>query len=429
MSANEMTTVGRPANLFQGGPSILDERPVTVPVAGRIRPGIKVLTSAATQHKDAQAIYDRGVSAGKRWSLIERELVDHCGFKKSPLTPKNVPYFTVFRHDFAMPEIAEIIMTHYGEDRGEGTQLYRLPVVFGMDSIQTVMPHKLQAFTRRELKFWSEYDENGQRMCMTHAPVLVDPRSKRPRIPFGGRPKILREDNGGVCDPEKCVEYQSGACKLSGGLLFYVPGVPGAALISLPTTSLYSLKQIREKLLLVSYMRGGRISGTNDGKPFFYLVKRQQEVSMLDRSTGEPKKVKQWIVGLEENIDMTSVMASLEAPALLQAGGEAAAALAGTQGAPALEHTPEPVTAMQPEPESPAEPPPSHEALRKYLRGIAQQVGIDVETLRAWADSKYPNGAWREDDHALSLLIDSIEAIDDDPAILDNILTFRTTDL
>src|SRR5699024_6285332 len=157
--------------------------------------------------------------------------------QKSPLTPRNVPYFTVRRSDFAMPEVADRIMERYSEDRGEGPRLYRFPVLFPVDSWQAILPHRLQTYTRSGLKYWSKYGRDGERYCMTHGEVSVDKRSRRAHRPFGGRPVVLKPDNGGVCNPDKCPEYQSGQCNLTGSLLFVIPGIPGTSAVRLPTNS------------------------------------------------------------------------------------------------------------------------------------------------------------------------------------------------
>ena len=61
---------------INNGPSVLGERQARIPVGGKIRAGIKVLTSNAKKHPDAQAIYDAGVKVGKKWDVIEKELRD-----------------------------------------------------------------------------------------------------------------------------------------------------------------------------------------------------------------------------------------------------------------------------------------------------------------------------------------------------------------
>lgn len=287
------------------GPTVLGERQVRLPTAGKIRPGIKVLTATAAKNPQAQAIYKAGMAAGKPFGAMEAEIRAACDVKW-PLTPKNTAYFTVRPCDFAVPEMAARIMDLYAEDRGEGLHLYRLPVMFAIDSWQAVLPHALKAWSRSELLYWSEYGPNEKRYCKQFAAVPIDPKSKRAHRSFGGRRTTLRAENEGVCDPDKCAEYQAGACKLNGALIFYVPGITGAGAIELPMSSFYALQGMRQQLELMLYMRG-RLRGFE-----FLLTKQQKEVSMIDLETGKPKRVKQWISVLEAPIDVTKLLTAAE---------------------------------------------------------------------------------------------------------------------
>lgn len=307
------------------GGSVLGETQARIPIGGKIRAGIKVLTSTASRHAKAGDIYRTGVLAGKTWDQIEKALKEACGFDKSPLTPRNVPYFTARRADFAVPEMADRIMDLYGEDRGDGLRLYRFPVVLPLETWLGNMPHGLKSFTKSEMAYWSDYGPDGNRYCYTRGKTEQDDRSRRARRVFGGRPVVLRADNEGRCDPNGCADYQAGKCKLSGGLVFYMPGIPGSSAIQMPTTSFYSLSQWRQQMETVGFIRG-RLSGLGpDGRPVFWMVKRETEVSMIDPETGAPKRVKQWLVHLEADIDMSRVFAQDAAPAL--SAPEAAALL------------------------------------------------------------------------------------------------------
>jgi hypothetical protein len=148
-------------------------------------------------------------------------------------------WFTVRGTDFPNPDVARQIFDTYAEDRGQGRHLYRFPVVFPSDYWQTVMPHELAAWGASEKRYWSQYSPDGQiRHCMCHAPVPTDHTGRRTICLFGGRRTIQREDNGGICNPESCPEYQQRQCNLSGRFLFFIPGMVsrtsswwGAALI------------------------------------------------------------------------------------------------------------------------------------------------------------------------------------------------------
>lgn len=296
MSTEITTSAPRSAPLTVLG----ETRPMRIPVTGKIRPGIKVLTSSAQGNAQAKKIYEDGLAKGLSFDAIEREIVSKCSLK-SPLTPRNVPWFTVRACDFAMPEIADQIMDLYGEDRkdGHGRHLYRFPVIFAQDAWQSVMPHGFHCYSRSELQFWSQYGEDGHRYCMYRQDVQVDPKSKRAHRTFGGRKTATR----GLCHPDECPEYQQRKCNMTGSLQFYIPGITGSSgVIEVPTTSIYALMGARETMEMISMATGGRIAGLFNGRSIFYLTKRQKEVSRIDPETGKPKKVKQWLIALDADM-------------------------------------------------------------------------------------------------------------------------------
>jgi hypothetical protein len=98
-------------------PTIIGQTPMRFPVGGKIRAGIKVLTKAAGNNPRAREIYEHGVEAGRDFDSIEKEIAQAVPEFKNPLTPRNVPYFTARRADFAMPEVAEKILELYGGSR------------------------------------------------------------------------------------------------------------------------------------------------------------------------------------------------------------------------------------------------------------------------------------------------------------------------
>jgi hypothetical protein len=281
-----------------------------IPVAGRIRAGIKVLTRKAAEFDEARRLYEEGVAQGRGFESIEAAIAKALPDLKNPLTPKNVPYFTVRGEDFPNPEIARQIMELYAEDRGDGMRrLYRFPVVFPSDAWQNVMPHELVAWTTNERRFWSEYSEDGQtRRCMTHAPVPKAQGSQRAIRIFGGRKTVERADNGGVCNPESCLEYQERKCNLSGRFIFFVPGIKSLSAFELPTNSFYALNAAIQKFQTIGFMRGGRISGFLDNRqtPFF-ITKRLVEVPRID-DNGRSVRTQQWIIELEAPVDVTALL-------------------------------------------------------------------------------------------------------------------------
>ena len=314
-----------------GLPSILGERRPRIAVSGRIRPGIKVLTATAVRGgkrgqtevaaiPGAAQIYAAGVAAGKSWDEIESDLKRAApAYSMSPLTPRNVPYFTAFRHDFSFPEAADRLMDLYGEDRGEGRHLYRLPILFPVDDVDAVTPHALRHYSKSELLHWSEYDEDGMRWCRQHAEIPIDPKTKRARRSFGGRPTVARPNTpeysqNGRCVPDACPEYQSGVCTLSGALIGYIPGIPGAGAIEIPTGSVYALDQMRRVLLMVGSMSHGRIAGPRaDGQPLFVVTKTRSEVSHIT-AEGKAERVAQWIITLDAAVSFADLMMGDIAP-------------------------------------------------------------------------------------------------------------------
>ena len=298
----------------QGGavaiPTLLGRAAQRIPVGGRIRAGIKVLTKRAAESARAREIYDAGVAAGKGFESIEREIAMVLPDVKNLLTPKNVPYFTVRGEDFPNPELARQIMDQYGEDRGDGVvRLYRFPVVFPADAWQNVMPHELVTWTSSERRFWSEYSEDGQtRYCKTYEQLQAAGEGRRVVRMFGGRKSTLRTENNGLCDPEKCPEYQGKKCNLSGRFIFFIPGIKSISAFELPTNSFYAMQAAIEKFQTIAFMRGGRISGFLDGQRTpFYISKRLVEVSRIDEE-GKPSRVSQWLIELEAPVDPTALL-------------------------------------------------------------------------------------------------------------------------
>lgn len=416
----------RPATglAIHGGQTVLGEKQARIPTCGTIRPGIKVLTQAAAKNKKAVEIYDRMVAAGARYSEIELAIKKGCDMDKSPLVPKNVQWFSARRGDFDVPGIADRIMELYGGAGEDGVRrLYRFPVMFPVDAWQAVLPHSLGVFTRSERLYWSEYTPSGVRMCMMHAPPVVDAKAKRAVRPYGGRATTARPENNGICDPEKCKEYQADLCKLSGQLIFYIPGVPGSGAIALPMTSFYGMQGIRQQLELMLYARG-RISGLQDGKPLFYLTKQREEVSMINRETGKAERKPHWIVKLEADVEMAKLLTQDEPPK----AAVAVAALEGRrladeddeeghiidhdsidQGAEE-EREEEPTGAEQ---SAPAEAAMTAQEARNIVASKVATLGLSLNNqfkpyaIRKWGEK------WSVDPTKLSQIVDELNAVED----------------
>lgn len=291
-------------------PTILGHRTARIPTAGKVRAGIKVLTRRAQESAQARDIYEQGVAEGRSFDDIERTLAKALPELQHPMVPKNVPYFTVRGSDFPNPDTARQIMDLYAEDRGDGVRrLYRFPVIFPADVWQMVMPHDLVCWGAGEKKYWSEYAPDGRtRVCKCYAPVPQDRNAHKPVRNFGGRRTQLRSENGGVCDPEHCRDYQERKCNLSGRFIFYIPGIRSCAACELPTNSLYSMTRAIEKMEALAFLRGGRISGFLDAKGTpFYISKVERDVPHLDEQ-GRSVRTKVWLIELEAPIDVVALM-------------------------------------------------------------------------------------------------------------------------
>jgi hypothetical protein len=94
-------------------PTLIGGAPTRFAIGGRVRAGIKVLAPAAAREARAQAIYDAGVEASKSFDDIAAEIARAVPDLRHPLVPKNVPYFTVRRGDFALPEVADQILAKF----------------------------------------------------------------------------------------------------------------------------------------------------------------------------------------------------------------------------------------------------------------------------------------------------------------------------
>ncbi len=297
-------------NGSQAMPTVLGQRQARIPTGGKIRAGIKVLTKKAAENPKAKAIYEEGVASGQSFEQIERAIAEALPNLRTPLVPKNVPWFTVRAQDFPNPEIACQILDAYGEDRGDGVKrLYRFPVVFPSDMWQVVMPHELAAWGLSEKRFWSQYSPDGRvRHCMCFAPVPRDETGKRAIRTFGGRKAVLRDQNGGICDPERCREYQQRQCNLSGRFIFFIPGIRSISAFELHTNSFYAMNAAIQKFETIAFLRGGRLSGFLDAKRTpFYLTKQLKDVSHLDEE-GRAVRVPQWIIDLEAPVDVTALL-------------------------------------------------------------------------------------------------------------------------
>lgn len=330
-------------------PTILGGPIIRIPTAGKIRAGIKILTKRAADNPTAKNIYERGVAENHSFDEIEHAITQAVPDLKTPLVPKNVAWFTVRPGDFPNPEIARQILDNFGEDRGDGVRrLYRFPVIFPADYWQTVMPHELVVWGTQEKKFWSEYAPDGKvRYCKCYAPVPMDHSGKRAVRLFGGRKTMLRQENGGICNPESCPEFQNRKCNLSGRFIFFIPGIKSIDAFELHTNSFYAMSRAIEHFKTLAFLRGGRISGFLDGRQTpFYFSKTMREIPHLD-DEGRAMRSAHWIIELEAPIDITSLLRTQEDETAFVNARDAARMLEGTAHERyAEEHRPDPLDGL-----------------------------------------------------------------------------------
>ena len=382
-----------------------------LPICGKIRAGIKVLTKHAAQQPQAQTLYDQGVAAGQSFDEIEAAILDALPTLKHPLVPRNVSWFTVRAQDYANPVLAQQILDAYGETRADGERrLYRFPVVFPSDHWPTVMPHQLAVWGAREKRFWSQYSADGRtRQCWCPAP-LPSGQEVRPIRPFGGRQAMLRADNGGICNPETCPQYQNRECNLDGRFLFFIPGIPSVSVFELHTRSFYALNAAIQTFETISFMRGGRISGflDRDHTPFF-LSKQLREVAYID-DEGQPVRVPQWIIQLEAPVDVSPLLRERDDPDTCLMPAVLAAQVRPdepTQEAPVEVTVP---VAAAVTPVVNGDESPSH----AQVLALVETFGLDLERYTAYTDRRWGTG-WKLNRQGRRRAWDELERYRQDP--------------
>ncbi|WJN72254.1 hypothetical protein [Burkholderia anthina] len=292
-----------------GGPvrSVVEERAMRPPVIGKIRPGIKVLTSAARGNPDAVALYDEMVAAGDSFETIGKAIESRCRLRNA-LAPRNTDYFTCRRSDFNNPDVADEILRLYGEDRGQGVRLYRFPVLFAFNDWMQNIPNEMAAWGVSGRKYFSQYGPDGLRYCKTYARVERDPRAQRAARHFGGRDVIFRQDDAipdGVCNPEQCPQYQSRQCNLGAQFIFAIPDIKGLGLIELPTNSIYVLQKAYAAMKTVQLARG-KLTGTR-----FWISKREFDITRINEA-GEAVRQPQMLTVLDADIDIGALLDGAE---------------------------------------------------------------------------------------------------------------------
>jgi len=278
--------------------------------AGKIRPGIKVLTKNAQQNPKAVHLYQAGVARRLKFSEIEKQIKDATGLTNS-MYPRNTSYFTVSASDFGMPEIASMIVEQYGEfrDGDKVKQLYRFPVVFHSDDLNDIYPNQFKRHGG-DPTYESHYGQDGVRYCrylpeLTPEQLAENKIRRIKRMPR--REKVIR----GRCEPGVCSEFQQGQCKFRGRLMFYIPGIPTTGLMVMETSSEYAAEGIWTDLQRILDTLGyiPRMNPHKAESPVFYITKVLEQRTYFDEQ-GKKQTGYQWVPKLQADIDIGQLLQS-----------------------------------------------------------------------------------------------------------------------
>lgn len=399
--------------------SIVGDVPLRVPIAGRIRPGFKRLTKDAQSHPEVVKVYEDCLNLGLGYDQIAKRIEVDAKYKKIALVPENTPYFTIRRGEFVNPAVADLIIEKYGEVRPlhpNEKRIYALPIVLATDNWLDTLPHTLTVFNASGRAYWAEYQPDGTRVCNTFGSPPT-PQFKAERRLYGGRPIILREENGGICNPDACLQWQKKECHLKGAFRFYVAGIPGIAMVEIPTSSFYSLTGARDTLAMLTAARG-RLAGFQNGKPVLWVSKRREKVARYRPELGRSVPELQWLIRLESpDFDIDTLTAQREnvpqAVPRLVAPPEplSTAELVGTVGSNGTENaaiiTPNTTPALADDLDA------AMERLGKAIASsrVDKAVALDYCLLR------FGKG-WSHQLDKVCELLDDIEQFDDDPLAL-----------
>ncbi len=247
---------------------------------------------------------------------------------------------------------------------------------------------------------------------MGYAPVPVDDTGRRTIRLFGGRKTMVRDDNGGLCEPEACREYQQRQCNLTGRFLFFIPGIRSISAFELHTNSFYAMNAAIQKFETVGFLRGGRISGFLDRQRTpFYLTKKLMEVAHIDEQ-GRAVRVPQWIIDLEAPVDVTALLRDNDDTETILVQAQLATQVLQGNRAEAEVEFPVPANEVH-QPASPGGGGFTEESLQRdghpsfeQLMRRVEAYGIAPERYRTYADRRWgrgwklnPNGrlqAWNE---------------------------------
>jgi len=292
-----------------------------LPRSGVIRPGIMKPKSTCTDQDKAR--YEAMLEEGATWDEIDKALgVDGRG--KSKLIPANVDYFSIRPRDCLNPAHEKEIHRLYSDEDGK---LRRLPVMFPVNEWWKIIDHSLRCFGQSGIRFKSKFKEVYVNNQADAVRVCQYPMEEAGKV-FGGRKWGERQ-----CDPDTCREYQSGECKFGGTLSFYIPGITGIGVWVLPTTSWYSLVNIKSTLEFVAGVTKGQLARLfYEKKPLFILQKVYRDISVVDPKTGKATRREQWLIHLDIPVDMTSLVLYYQEQEIVKRAGIATATLGRGNG-------------------------------------------------------------------------------------------------
>jgi hypothetical protein len=253
---------------------------------GVIRPGIRVPKRDCPQ--DLVALYGRLVEEGKTWDEIDAQLgLDPQ--KKSWLTPRNVDFFWVGRGDcHADPSHAELIRKLYADRDGK---IRKINIRFPFDDINRMIAVKLSCYTSAGLRYVGRF-HGGRLMCEDMA-AMSEQREKKAQV--FSRKRTLKP-----CIPDQCDFYQEKACRMHGGFIFSIPGVPGLGVWAIYTRSAYnSMVYIRTMLQKIEGLARDYCGLSGIPGDLFHLKKIRGKVSSDGR--------RQYLITISSNHDADQV--------------------------------------------------------------------------------------------------------------------------
>lgn len=292
--------------------SLAQKRNSDLSVIGKIRSGTKVLTKRASENPGIAAIYQRSLNGAISFQDAAKEIEKRFN-ERNPFFPRNTPWFHAHAWDMeGGMKISQQILDLYGEKREGDDQphLYRFPVVFpdiGVGNIDSAMDGgmSVQGGGANTIRYRSKYGLDGRNLCVFLPEVVRSQDTKRKQ--FARRELVVR----GECVPNTCAEFASGACRFSGKLRFYIPGIHGAGVFELSTGSQDAVTDIYLRLAGLIKQIGMLPSYTPSGEPVFWLSKMRERRTYFDEQ-GNKKQGEQWVPKLESLIEVPRVIRILE---------------------------------------------------------------------------------------------------------------------